>query len=632
MISEKAAKIVRGKTRHTEYARAKWIGWARRQGWDYPNVPDVPDHLREPDPATGKGKPLPLVLSLTCQHRGEEVRQVECKACPRETVLKPVYACALHGECTLTRVNQDIKGCNKCPDRQPPQYPGEWAVGITTAPRKKPTLLQCLESLMDNGWTPIVYAEPSSPLGGVNCEVVKRREKLGAYHNWLNMLADLLDRHPQAKWVLTVQDDTVFCDRTKEFVEQVHLPDLPPNLGMLSLYTSKKYTMRRSLKPGRFRIPLVGFWGALGCVFPRAVAESILTLPLARDWRSNKESDPTRRKNVDTFIGNAMKRLGKEIWCFEPSLSQHVATHSTISHGGNKGRRNAERVATDPFRDCVLSDGKPRFAWKTYADLTADVQAWCRALPEISAVCGVPRSGMIPAAIIAQERHIPLVPLEALLGNMPHYRAEWSRELRELAGPVLIVDDSCSRGKTMQELRRVLTGDRYLFGAVYARPQSRELLDLFHEDTGTTDRTFEWLFLRDRLTEQTLTDLDGVLCADWDLSHEKYTAQYQRHLQHANPQRIPAYPLLGIVTGRWERYRQQTEDWLNRHGIRYGTLWMAPDGTRHDRHAEFKAGIYSAQQSARFFLESAEWQAAEIAEITGKPVLSLETLTLHGER
>jgi hypothetical protein len=38
----------------------------------------------------------------------------------------------------------------------------EWAVIVTTAPRKECTLLECTDSIVDAGWEPIIIAEPDS--------------------------------------------------------------------------------------------------------------------------------------------------------------------------------------------------------------------------------------------------------------------------------------------------------------------------------------------------------------------------------------------------------------------------------------------------------------------------------------
>ncbi len=74
-----------------------------------------------------------------------------------------------------------------------------WAVGITAAPRKDSALVQCIESVVVNGWMPVVFAEPGTDLAGLpeSVTVVQRSERMGAWHNWLAMCRELLERFPK---------------------------------------------------------------------------------------------------------------------------------------------------------------------------------------------------------------------------------------------------------------------------------------------------------------------------------------------------------------------------------------------------------------------------------------------------
>ena len=51
-----------------------------------------------------------------CSHRGESTRVVECKAC-KGTVKLKVFACDVHGECTLKK-NVGLHVCLGCDDWQ----------------------------------------------------------------------------------------------------------------------------------------------------------------------------------------------------------------------------------------------------------------------------------------------------------------------------------------------------------------------------------------------------------------------------------------------------------------------------------------------------------------------------------
>ncbi len=119
------------------------------------------------------------------------------------------------------------------------------------------------------------------------------------------------------------------------------------------------------------------------------------------------------------------------------------------------------------------------------------------------------------------------------------------------------------------------------------------------------------------------------MCEDWSGGNEQqHLARYLDFLHNAQPRRIPSIPVKGIVTNRLERHRPETEAWLKRHGIQYGTLHMSPHPTfavrdaAHDAAAR-KAAIYAADPTVRIFIESDDPQAQEIARRTGRPVFSV---------
>ena len=74
-------------------------------------------------------------------------------------------------------------------------------------------------------------------------------------------------------------------------------------------------------------------------------------------------------------------------------------------------------------------NGNWLFLFKSYAELCRDVRTWCMHLPPLSAVGGLPRSGLMVATLISLYRNIPLV-------SRKPYR---SRE-QDIQGDILIVD------------------------------------------------------------------------------------------------------------------------------------------------------------------------------------------------
>ncbi len=54
-----------------------------------------------------------------CKHRENRVDHVECDLCGKKKGQFSVYACAIHEQCTATKVVRKIKSCKSCQDREP---------------------------------------------------------------------------------------------------------------------------------------------------------------------------------------------------------------------------------------------------------------------------------------------------------------------------------------------------------------------------------------------------------------------------------------------------------------------------------------------------------------------------------
>lgn len=58
--------------------------------------------------------------SLSCIHRGPRTREVVCPTCGGNKTRLKVFACALHGECALARIN-GVRFCGACQDVKLPE-------------------------------------------------------------------------------------------------------------------------------------------------------------------------------------------------------------------------------------------------------------------------------------------------------------------------------------------------------------------------------------------------------------------------------------------------------------------------------------------------------------------------------
>lgn len=275
--------------------------------------------------------------------------------------------------------------------------------------------------------------------------------------------------------------------------------------------------------------------------------------------------------------------------------------------------------------------------FRTYAQAAADVREWSKSLPDVAAVCGLPRSGTLIAAMLAEWRHIHLVEWADLLACREPWIKPHRRNIPGREGKVLVLDDTCWTGRTMNHAKTLLNHVRgcpdILWGALYAGGKGREHVDFAGFHLPDFCHTFEWNLLQDELVKRYMVDLDGVLCEDWGKRDTgDFLPGYLDHLENARPLYRPCYRIGCIVTARLEKYRPQTEVWLQRNGIEYGRLEMFPSNSERDRerygHARYKAECYRENPGFECFVESSLKQSDEIAHITGRPVLSIEGLRL----
>lgn len=234
-----------------------------------------------------------------------------------------------------------------------------WFVAVTTAPRKDNKINQCLDSMVMAGFDPFVFAEPDSEIPGDYDRVVHKKKK-GVWHNFLYSVQYALD-NTDSDVIMTVQDDSLFHPDSKRFAESILWPH--EDTGFVSLYTPKQYSLKPRFKtaqrdPGVNRIYTRSMWGACALIWPRQVLEDFVKHETAKNWigaptktRNSKvmqrrRENPDIVANSDTAIGKIMNSMGKHMYFVDPSPVKHIAQHSTISHGGNTGRRNCSRCAS----------------------------------------------------------------------------------------------------------------------------------------------------------------------------------------------------------------------------------------------------------------------------------------------
>lgn len=254
----------------------------------------------------------------------------------------------------------------------------------------------------------------------------------------------------------------------------------------------------------------------------------------------------------------------------------------------------------------------------TYKQLVDDSKSFARRLPRIDAVVGIPRSGLLPATIISEELNIKL---GTITRNGVDFLDGGIRDVGGSIDTVMVVDDSYDTGDTFDRVRSRIKqfsmAFNVVYGAIYSTTDQISCEKIIHQP-----RMFEWNFMNHGLLEKSCVDIDGVLCAD-PLSEEiDYGPRYEHFLKFAKQIRFPKFVIGTIVTGRIEKYRNLTENWLEEKRIKYNKLIMMPD---HGEHADFKADYYK-KSDALVFIESSSHQANIIRKQTGRSVICIEEL------
>ncbi|OYV82861.1 MAG: hypothetical protein B7Z73_16735 [Planctomycetia bacterium 21-64-5] len=215
---------------------------------------------------------------------------------------------------------------------------------MTTAPRARPTLERSLASLIAAGWNgPRLFAEPHTALQErfADLPITWRDRKLGAFPNWYLGLSELYLREPLADAYLMCQDDAIFAEGSRSYLEQHLWP--AAEVGVVSIYTPTHWSRGR---PCGFHVERHGWasWGALAYIFSNKSLRALLAHPLAIEHRRLGPAGGLR--NIDSVVGAWCQAAELPYFVHVPSLVQHIGETSTIwtSAGANGGRRASDFV------------------------------------------------------------------------------------------------------------------------------------------------------------------------------------------------------------------------------------------------------------------------------------------------
>lgn len=255
---------------------------------------------------------------------------------------------------------------------------------------------------------------------------------------------------------------------------------------------------------------------------------------------------------------------------------------------------------------------------------------------DIDLVVGIPRSGMLPANLIALYINKPYTDLDSFIDGRIYNAGERGNVFKGAQiSRVLIIDDSLYSGfalsKAKTKLQNIITSNVYsiFFAAVYVIEKNKHLLDIYFEMTRNI-RLFQWNIFHHPLISNAFFDIDGVLCPNPPYDDDGKV--YLDYICNAPVLYKPSCKVDTLVSCRLEKYRSFTEEWLNRSGIKYKRLILLdlPDKKsrmRWGKHGEFKGKIYK-DSDAILFIESSLHEAKEIVKIAKKSVFCTETMSM----
>ncbi len=251
---------------------------------------------------------------------------------------------------------------------------------------------------------------------------------------------------------------------------------------------------------------------------------------------------------------------------------------------------------------------------------------------DLDLIVGVPRSGMLPANLLALYLNLPYTDIHSFINGFI-YKAGARKQFFDTSNykNILVVDDSIASGAAMEECKNSLahltSKFNFTYCAVYTTSEKEKEVDYYFERV-ETPRYFQWNIFNHSTLDKACFDIDGVLCIDPNKDENDDGPKYRSFLQTATPLYIPGSKIGTIVTSRLEKYRSETETWLAKNGVKYDKLVMLdlPDMKARQKancHAKHKAEEYR-NSKYNLFVESDLRQAIEINRISKKPVFCTE--------
>lgn len=334
---------------------------------------------------------------------------------------------------------------------------------------------------------------------------------------------------------------------------------------------------------------------------------------------------------------------------FKKEMGENPPDWKWCQNANESERRHYKEVCIESSKN-QNTEYKKRF-FITYKDMVGDcIDLLIPKISQmkISGIVGVPRSGMLVSSICATSLNLPLYTLSqgkiVLCNSISEFGGSRMSGHVSNSGKLLVLDDTVFGGSTLRTIKKSL-GNDYYYGALYVRPLPIKKVDtygggyinnfaplkpLIVGKELDAPHLLEWHFFNSNHVEKTLFDLDGVFSPNVPMSCCVDNDKYEEYISSVEPfyHRLPkTHKLKAIVTGRLDKFRKITEEWLEKYNIEYEDLIMFPtekEKQRNTNHVQevgkYKADVYR-RSDGHFFMESEKSEGVIIKKISNKRVV-----------
>lgn len=273
--------------------------------------------------------------------------------------------------------------------------------------------------------------------------------------------------------------------------------------------------------------------------------------------------------------------------------------------------------------------GNPYFL--SNAELSLLTGEWAKDLAQenFDLIIGIPRSGLLVASMISLKLGLPLsTPDEFLKGTI------WLSEQMETKkiNKILLVDDTVCSGGAMKNEVKKLKNYNIVRGALLATDKGKHEVDLYYKEMPGPIYG-EWNLIHQKIGLVGF-DMDGVLCEECPVENDDDGEKYLEFLKTARRLYIPTYEIDVIITSRFEKYRKETEAWLEQNGVKYKKLVMwnieHKENRRQDTSAKYKAGEI-LKNDIDYYVESSDVEARYMWDRTLIPIICVESMKMYHE-